>query len=126
MGRADYLKLGSWNASCDRCGRKRKGDELKKTWNNLWVCPEHWEPRHPQDFVKAVRENPTPPFTRNPKEEFVAVCTLEGITAIVGMAVVDCALVDFTYNFEPSPIDSVRSRAIAGIAIAGLAIAGYA
>jgi hypothetical protein len=64
MGRADYLKLGSWNVCCDRCGRKRKGDELKKTWDGLWVCPEHWEPRHPQDFVRAVRENPTPPFIR--------------------------------------------------------------
>jgi hypothetical protein len=64
MGRADFLKLGSWNCCCDRCGRKRKGDELKKTWDGLWVCPEHWEPRHPQDFVQAVRENPTPPFIR--------------------------------------------------------------
>jgi hypothetical protein len=64
MGRVDYLKLGSWNACCDRCGRNRKGDELKKTWDGLWVCAEHWEPRHPQDFVRAVRENPTPPFIR--------------------------------------------------------------
>jgi len=60
MGRADYVRLGSWNACCDQCGRKRKGDDLVKTWNGLWVCPEHWEPRHPQDFVRAVKENPTP------------------------------------------------------------------
>ena len=64
MGRADCLKLGSWNVCCDLCGRKRKGDELLKTWNGLWVCAEHWEPRHPQDFVRAVKENPTPPFIR--------------------------------------------------------------
>jgi hypothetical protein len=95
MGRADYLKLGSWNASCDRCGRKRKGDELKKTWNNLWVCSEHWEPRHPQDFVKAVKENPTPSFVRNPEEIFVAACTLEGRQAIAGQAMAGCAITGF-------------------------------
>ena len=96
MGRADYLKLGSWNACCDRCGRKRKGDELKKTWNGLWVCPEHWEPRHPQDFVKAVREDPTPPFVRNPAEIFIAVCSLEGRQAIAGQGTAGCAITGYS------------------------------
>ena len=95
MGRADYLKLGSWNASCDRCGRKRKGDELKKTWNNLWVCPEHWESRHPQDFVKAGRENPTPPFVRKPTDEYIAVCTLSGRMGVSDYGTADCALVEY-------------------------------
>lgn len=66
MGRADFLELGGWNACCQRCGKKRKGGDLRKTWDGLWVCPEHWEPRHPQDFVKAVKENIAAPVVRKP------------------------------------------------------------
>ncbi len=32
MGRADYLKRGSYNAICDICGGKFKADELRRTW----------------------------------------------------------------------------------------------
>jgi hypothetical protein len=63
-GRADFWAPGEWNATCDRCGRKRKSGDLQKTWNNLYVCREHWEPRHPQDFVKAVPQEPPIPWSR--------------------------------------------------------------
>lgn len=100
MGEADYFKLGDWNARCDRCGRKRKGSELRQQWNNLWVCPEHWEPRQPQDFVRSIVENPTPPFVRNPSDVFVqdgagAFCTPTGRTAIAGVGIAGCAVAGF-------------------------------
>ncbi len=101
MGKADYFRLGYWNARCDRCGAKRKGSELRKQWNGWMVCPEHWEPRHPQDFVRAVKENPTPEFVRNPPDVFVEdVCTLAGRSAVAGRAIVGCSIV----GYEP-PID---------------------
>lgn len=53
-GRADYLALGDYNTVCFECGRKRKASMLRKHWQGYYVCPEHWEPRQPQDFVRAI------------------------------------------------------------------------
>jgi len=63
-GQADYLALGDWNAVCYECGSKRKGSTLKRHWQGYWVCPEHWEPRQPQDFARGVPDNQTPPWTQ--------------------------------------------------------------
>lgn len=95
MGSADYLKLGSWNARCDRCGAKRKGDELQKTWDGLWVCPEHWEPRQSQDFVRSVEEHPAPPFVRNPPDVVIGICGPSGRTSIADISVADCWIAEF-------------------------------
>ena len=57
MGRADYYNDGNWNAICDECGKKFKFSQLKKRWDGLFVCEREWEPRHPQDFVKGIRDN---------------------------------------------------------------------
>ena len=33
---------------CDRCGQEYRYLELRKEWNGLKVCPECYEPKHPQ------------------------------------------------------------------------------
>jgi NAD-dependent SIR2 family protein deacetylase len=35
-------------AICDRCGQQYKFLRLKQEWNGLYVCPECYEPKHPQ------------------------------------------------------------------------------
>ena len=35
-------------AICDRCGFQYYYLDLKKEWNGLFVCPECYEPKHPQ------------------------------------------------------------------------------
>lgn len=97
--RPSYSK-GDWKAVCDMCGRIFKASALKKRWDNLMVCPEDWEPRHPQDFVRGVVDIQTPPWTRP---------ALDPIW-VAGSEVVPPAL--------------APTGAIAGIAIAGYAIAG--
>jgi hypothetical protein len=48
-------KPGDYKAICDRCGRLRKGSELKIEWDQYFVCEDGcWEPRQPQDFVRTV------------------------------------------------------------------------
>jgi hypothetical protein len=54
----------AWNAICDRCGFQYKSDQLRKEWTGLMVCPKDWEPRHPQDFVKGVRDDQRVPWVR--------------------------------------------------------------
>jgi hypothetical protein len=57
MGHADYYKPGDNNAICDRCGFKYKASELRKTWDGLMVCDKDFEVRHPQDFVRGVKDD---------------------------------------------------------------------
>jgi hypothetical protein len=70
-GRADYYEFGGYNAVCYECGRKRKASTLKKTWQGYFVCPEHWEPRQPQDFVRVIPDIITPPWAQPmPQDHF--------------------------------------------------------
>lgn len=69
MGRADFLRLGSWNVSCDRTGFKRKASMCRKEWNNLIVQKGSWEPRHPQDFIRSRPDRQQVPDPRVPGED---------------------------------------------------------
>ena len=64
MGHIGYYKAGDNNATCDRCGKPFKASQLKKTWDNLWVCQADWEPRHPQDYVKGVKDEQSVKISR--------------------------------------------------------------
>lgn len=77
MSSADHYRPGDWNVRCDRCGKKMKASEARKTWQGYYVCEKDWEPRHPQDFVRATAENPSPSFVRNPPD--VELDTPDGI-----------------------------------------------
>ena len=73
MGRFDYYKSGDWNAECDVCGQKYKASKLKLRWDGLRVCPKDFEFRHPQDFVRGVRDSQSTPFSRpEPPDIFAA------------------------------------------------------
>lgn len=63
-GRADYLVLGDWNAVCGECGKKFKASMLKHHWQGYYVCPRCWEPRQPQDFVRAMPDLQTVPWAQ--------------------------------------------------------------
>lgn len=55
---------GNWNAICDVCAQKYKAGEMRKRWDGLMVCPNDWEPRHPQDFLRAVPDRQAVPWNR--------------------------------------------------------------
>lgn len=106
-GRADFWQAGDWNAVCYQCGRKRKASALKRHWQGYYVCPEHWEARQPQDFVRPVADNPTPPWTQPmPADTFAGFCTPNGTSAVPGQAEPGCAVPGYlspSYNPD-SPI----------------------
>ena len=90
-GRADFLELGDWNAVCFECGRKRKASMLLKHWQGYYVCPEHWEARQPQDFVRNVIDNQTPPWVQPmPADTFGSLCSPDDQSAIPGIAIPGC------------------------------------
>jgi len=111
-GRADYYAEGDWNATCWECGRKRKASTMRKNWQGYWVCPEHWEPRHPQEFVRPTPENPAAPWSQPQEDAFVLSCTIEGVQGVAGLGVAGCAIAGKNDYLDPSQysycsIDSV-------------------
>lgn len=72
------LKWGEWKVICDRCGFLFKASELKPEWTGLMVCSRCWEPRHPQDFLEAVPDPQTVPWTRKEQPD-----TFQSVTQIV-------------------------------------------
>lgn len=59
------LKFGEWNVICDRCGFEYKNTECELEWDNLFVCRIYcWEPRQPQDYVRAVPDMQAVPIAR--------------------------------------------------------------
>lgn len=60
---------GDWNAICDICGFKKKASDLKKQWDGLRVCKDDFSLRHPQDFVKGVKDDQTVAWTRSEQED---------------------------------------------------------
>lgn len=71
MGTSDHFILGDYNAACFECGRKKKASQLKKHWRGYFVCPEHWEPRHPQDFVGKVPQEEQVPWSQPQQDTFI-------------------------------------------------------
>lgn len=97
----DY-RSGEWKVACDQCGRIYRSHMLSMRWDGLMVCPEDWEPRQPQDFVKAVADEIAPPWTR-PEQADIFIgpavpptCTVWGSLGIAGIAVAGCAIAGVT------------------------------
>lgn len=68
----DRFVLGDHNAACFECGRKKKASTLKKHWKGYYVCPDHWESRHPQDFVGNVPVESRVEFVQPQQDAFIA------------------------------------------------------
>ncbi len=92
MSKPLRFKSGDHWATCQRCGRVFRSSALRKEWTGLWVCPEDWEKRHEQDFVRAVKDNyPVFPALPEQANAFINSCATRSATA--GKAVAGCAIV---------------------------------
>lgn len=49
---------GDYNMTSDRNGNVYPRSEMRKEWNGKWVHKSEWEERHPQDIIKAIKDNP--------------------------------------------------------------------
>ena len=58
---------------CDVCGFDIRSSDAKERWDGLVVCPEDWEPRHPQDFVRAKEDQlqPNGPIRTEPSPDYI-------------------------------------------------------
>lgn len=89
-------KPGDWKATCHACGREYLASTMRKSWKGHYVCAKDWEPRHPQDFVRATPERQVPPWTQPSNlTSFTSFCDPNGRTALPGLAIPGCALPSF-------------------------------
>lgn len=64
MGSSDYYAEGCWNVICDRCGKKIKSSDAKKTYDGFYTCGKCWYPRHPQELFRGIKDDQSVPFSR--------------------------------------------------------------
>ena len=76
-----YVKGDYWMI-CDTCGFAYRKSQMKETWDKLWVCPEDWEPKHPQLSIHAKRDDQRVPVSRPDKDSQLGSTTV-GTTAAV-------------------------------------------
>lgn len=86
-----YSAGDSW-VICDRCGFAVHGSLARETWDGLTVCPEDWEARHDQDFVRARKEKQVADVIRPEGIDVYVSKICESRTAKAGMAIASCAI----------------------------------
>ena len=64
-------------ALCDRCGQRYKLNTLIKEWTGFKVCPECYEPKHPQLEPKRTINEPQALYQPRPESRL-------GVTVYVG------------------------------------------
>lgn len=97
---AGYV-MGDWKAVCDRCGADFLASQLKKEWTGLMCCSRCWEPRHPQDFVRGVKDMQAPPWTRPDQgATYATFCSIPDRAAVPGIGIPGC----MTPGFVPKDL----------------------
>lgn len=66
-------KIGDYKAVCDRTGFRVYASECRYQWDGIFVRTKNWEIRHPQDFIKAKKDNLTVPVARPEQKILVPV-----------------------------------------------------
>ena len=121
----NWLDLGNYNAICDSCGRKFKASTMKKRWDGLFVCPEDFEPRHPQLSLRVRGDKQTVPIPRPDPEQdtFLEFCDIWTSSPMADFGTADCAFVGGNTSIQ-TLIDIYNPCSEAMYAIAGRAIPG--
>ena len=84
---------GNHWVTCDVCGLVYRNSDMRERWDGVVVCKYDYEPRHPQDLIKAVPDNTTPKgFIRvEAPDTFKSVVYFCSTTAQAGVAEAGCA-----------------------------------
>ena len=85
---------GDWWIVCDVCGCDVYHSESMKTWDGKLVCPDDWEPRHEQDYIRARTDRIKPEGTvrTGGAAIFIETCPK---TAVAGQAIAGCAIANY-------------------------------
>lgn len=65
------FRSGVWLVDCQICYKTFYSDQILKRWDGLLVCKEHYETRHPLDFIRPPKnlDNRIPFANKDPMVE---------------------------------------------------------
>lgn len=124
---------GDPKAFCQSCGHTMHLSDLKKDYRGVLTCDRCWDPRHPQELVRPIKEPKLPYTSPEPADVFNnAVCNSTTKRAAAGEGTADCMIVGYPYAFpdlfppDPTfgPCSTAEVTAIAGYAVSGCSITG--
>lgn len=116
-----YIAGDHWGI-CDVCGLAYRQRDLRKRWDGAVVCRHDWEIRHPQDFVRARKEDPSPKglVRSEPRDRFLYRVPAREVSKISDEVDVSAA-----YYTQIEPYEDLSDdTSIAGVAVSGLAVSG--
>lgn len=125
-GKADYYAPGEYNVACFQCGRKFKSSQMFKHWQGYLVCRDHWEPRHPQDYVKSTPDQMGVPNAQPQADTYTFFCTAWTSSAMADYGVADCMRADagIAINTLINNFPSLRTPAVPYLAVPASTISG--
>jgi hypothetical protein len=98
---------GEWYVTCDVCGKKMKSSKARHRWDGFIVCDADFEHRHPQDFIRPIKENISVPWTRPRGDEiFINACSIAGQNGVAGVGTAGCAIAGQDNGYRENPFPS--------------------
>lgn len=113
MGYFSRWDRGDWDAMCDVCGRKFKASKLKMRWDGIMACPQDWEPRQPQDFVRGVPDPQLVPWVRDEATDTFIAITISSFNTLFS-SITSSLKIDVTYHNQ-SQLYSFLSSMVASL-----------
>jgi len=98
---------------CDVCGRKFKASKLKMRWDGIMACPQDWEPRQPQDFVRGVPDPQLVPWVRDEATDTFIAITISSFNTLFS-SITSSLKIDVTYHNQ-SKLYSFLSSMVASL-----------
>ena len=101
---------GHW-VECQRTGRVVRNYDIRKEWTGLLVAKEEWEPRHPQEFIRGIVDNPSAQGYKNSETTGTDV-GLDYGEAHAGLARARSARTGYTNTLNDIPLGSFNSNTL--------------
>jgi hypothetical protein len=111
MARDKKAKLGEHLVTCDRSGRVIYASDARREWNGLLVHKDYWEPRHPQEFVRGVRDRQAVSDARPNTAADVTALATTTVSATTSARVIEFATQDLGSKKNVSRVDVVITDA---------------
>lgn len=94
-------QAGNHWTQCDECGFDYRVSEMRRRWDNAVVCRKCFELRHPQDFVRGIKDDSAAKgYVRVQNDDDTAVvCNAQGVDSRVGNGIAGCLVVGLEVEF---------------------------